>query len=305
MQWEIGIYDGRMHDHSHGHHHTLTKRAILLPVLLSIGLVVLKAFGWNETESVSLLSSLLDSAMDILVSSLNLAAVIYAAKPADDDHRHGHTAIEDIVGLVQASFIAASGLFLIYESIRRFLEPSEVQNAEFGMGVMAVSIAVPLVIVLYQRMVMRTSNSIVLEADSLHYVSDLLMNGVILVSIFIASQPGLGLVDPILALLIAGYILWSSYKIGARAFNHLMDKEVPEAQFEQIVEMIEGHAGTLGYHALKTRMSGSKLFIQLHIDVDASLNLQQAHDIAESLEEKLESAFEQAEVIVHIDPKAV
>lgn len=288
----------------HSHHH-LNRRAVLLPILLSIGLVALKIYGWNETDSVSLLSSLLDSAMDILVSSLNLAAIIYAAKPADDDHRHGHNSIEDIVGLVQASFIAASAIFLLYEAGNRFLNPSTVQNPETGVGVLAISMAAPLVIVTYQRLVLRKTKSVVLEADSLHYLSDLLMNGLIMVSLWVASRPQYGWVDPVFAVLIAGYIFYSSLKIGTRAFNHLMDKELPEEQLQQITEIIETHEGSLGYHALKTRRSGSKVFIQLHIEVDDALNIKQAHQIADGLEQKLEHAFEDTAVIVHIDPKSL
>lgn len=294
-----------MHSHGHHEHHALNIKAIALPIGLSILLVILKVYGWRETDSVSLLSSLLDSAMDIMVSGMNLAAVLYAAKPADDDHRHGHTAIEDIVGLVQASFIAASALFLWYEAAQRFITPSEVQNPEIGVGVLAVSVLVPLGIVWYQKRALKQTNSVVLEADNLHYLTDVLMNGLIIVSIIIAAQAGFGWVDPVLATFIGGYILWSAFKIGARAFNHLMDKEVPEEEFMQIVEMIKSHEGALGCHALKTRYSGSKMFIQLHLDVDANLNLREAHDIAEQLEEKLEGAFADAEAIVHLDPKEV
>ena len=293
-----------MHAHTHDHH-SMNLKAIALPIILSIFLVGLKIYGWHETSSVSLLSSLLDSAMDILVSTLNMAAILYAAKPADDDHRHGHTAIEDIVGLVQASFIAASGIFLLYEAVQRFIEPAEVQQPMIGVSVLAISVIVPLIIVIYQRMVLSKTKSVVLEADSLHYMTDLLMNGLIIVSILIASQQGLGIVDPILATLIAGYILYSARKIGMRAFNHLMDKEVPEEEYNKIVEIINAHAGVLDSHALKTRYSGSKIFMQMHIEVDASLNIRDAHDIADGLESKLLAHFGNAEAIVHIDPKEV
>lgn len=291
-----------MHVHTHDNH-SMNIKAIALPIILSIFLVAIKVYGWYETDSVSLLSSLLDSTMDILVSSLNMAAILYAAKPADDDHRHGHTAIEDIVGLVQASFIAASGLFLIYEATHRFIHPSEVQQPAIGVGVLLVSIVAPLAIVLYQRMVIRKTKSVVLEADSLHYMTDLLMNGLIIVSILVASREGLGMVDPILAVVIAAYIINSARKIGMRAFNHLMDKEIPEEEYQQVIDILKNHEGVLGWHELKTRYSGSKMFMQMHIDIDASLNVREAHDIADGLEANLLARFQGAEVIVHIDPK--
>lgn len=264
--------------------------------------MAVKGYGWNQTDSVSLLSSLLDSTIDVLVSCLNLAAVIYAAKPADDDHRFGHNAIEDIVGLVQASLIAASGAFLLYEAVPKFFSGSVVQEQETGLWVMVVSIVAPLVIVLYQRMVRKKTKSVVLEADSLHYLSDLLMNAVILASIYIAASPSYAWVDPVLGSLIAVYIMYSAFKIGMRSFNHLMDKEVSDEDREKIITAIEMQEGILGYHALKTRYSGSKAFIQLHIDVAGDQNLRQAHEIADALEEKLIGLFHDAEVIVHLDP---
>jgi ferrous-iron efflux pump FieF len=289
----------------HHHHHTLTKQAILLPMILSVFLVGIKAYGWQETDSVSLLSSLLDSAMDILISSLNLAAVIYAAKPADDDHRYGHNSIEDLVGLVQASFIAASAIFLLYEAGYRFVVPGAVQNPETGIGVLVISIIAPLVIVIYQKIILRKTRSVVLEADSLHYLTDLLMNALIIVSIYTAAKPDLGWVDPLLATAIAFYILYSAYQIGQRSFNHLMDKQVKEEDFLAIQSIIKAHEGIVGYHDLKTRAAGSKIFIQLHVELEDHLNVKQAHDIVESLEQKLEGEFEHASVIIHMDPVSI
>lgn len=290
-----------MHCDSH-HHHGLNKKAIILPIVVSFLLVGIKTYGWFVTDSVSLLSSLLDSSLDIIISVINMMAVLYAVKPADNDHRFGHNAIEDIVGLIQAAFIAATGMFIVYEATRHFAYPHPVKNPETGIWVLALSIAGALIIVLYQKWVVYRTKSLVVEADSLHYLSDLLVNLAIMASIYIAAMPGWEIVDPIVGSLIAIYVLRASYKIGIRAFDHLMDKELLDKEREKLIELMMAEEGVKGYHELKTRRSGSRAFVQLHIEIDKRLNFQDAHDIADKVEKKLIEFLGDAEVMVHMDP---
>ncbi|MFO1242099.1 MAG: cation diffusion facilitator family transporter [Rickettsiales bacterium] len=287
------------------HHFTLNKRAVYLSISLSVFLVLCKAYAWLVTDSVSLLSSLLDSSLDVVVSTCNMLALLYSAKPADDDHSFGHDAIEDIVGLVQAAFIGASGLFLIYEASHRFFDPQPVEHALSGIVVLIISIVCALVIVLYERYVAKKTGSIVIEADLMHYFSDLLMNAAIIVSLFLASRPQWAVVDPVLAVAIAMYILTTAFSIGVRAFNNLMDRELPDEVRKDIVDILNGDRDIIGYHELKTRRSGSKIFIQFHLDLDESLSLKRAHDIAAGVRQKILASVGEAEIIIHEDPKAV
>lgn len=286
-------------------HTALNKRAIYLSIGLSLFLVAIKAYAWLMTDSVSLLSSLLDSSLDVVVSTLNVMAVAYAAVPADEDHRFGHDSIEDIVGLVQAAFIGASALFLIYEASHRFTEPQPIQHAASGIIVLVISMLCALIIVLYERSVARRTGSLVVSADLLHYFSDFLVNASIILSLFLAAKPGWGMADPVIAVGIALYILQSAAKIGIRAFNNLMDRELPPEVLEEITRTLDGETAILGYHALKTRQSGSRRFIQLHLDMDESLSLKQAHEIGARIRDAIIARIGEAEIIIHEDPRNI
>lgn len=288
----------------HHAHHKLNLNAILFSITISIILFSVKIYGWIVTDSVSLLSSLLDSGLDIIISVLNIMALIYANKPADDDHKFGHRSIEDIVGLVQATFIASSAFFLVYEAIHKIISPQDITNSILGIKIIIFSVFGTLAIILFQNHIAKKTKSIIVESDLLHYMSDFLLNIAVIISLYLAVKPGFSLIDPIIALIIAVYILRTAFKIGMRAFDNLMDHELPETEHNKLVEIINNHEGVLGFHELKTRRSGNKKFIQLHIDIDANLNLRDAHLIADSLEAKL-SQDDDAEVIAHLDPVEV
>ena len=228
-------------------------------------------------------------------------AIIYASKPADDDHKFGHRSIEDIVGLVQTTFIASSALFLVYEAINKIITLKKSQITLLVLKIVIFSIFGTLAIILYQNHIAKKTKSIIVETDLLHYMSDFLLNIAVIISLYLAVKPGFGFIDPIIAIIIAAYILRTALKIGMRSFDNLMDHELPEAEHNKLVEIINNHKGVLSFHELKTRRSGNKKFIQLHIDIDANLNLRDAHLIADSLEAKL-SQDDDTEVITHLDP---
>ena len=292
------------HSHSHqGHNHSQqNSRAIILSVSLSVILVILKFYAWHETDSVSVLTSLLDSGMDVLISTLNLSAVIYAAKPADDDHSFGHNSIEDIVGLVHATFIGASGLLVVYESIMRFANPEPIKESTIGLSIMGISFIFALVIVVYQTIISRRTGSVVLRAELLHYASDLLLNGAVIVSLVLASQSQYAFVDPLIGIIIAAYILHGSWEIGHHAFNNLMDRELDPDMRIALKQIISGHQGILGFHDFKTRRSGSRIFVQCHIEINADISFMEAHKITDGLEDKLLEILPEAEIILHQDP---
>lgn len=282
--------------------HQLNIKAILVPICVSLILFAVKTYGYFVTGSLSILTSLLDSMMDVIISSLNMAAIIYAAKPADADHSFGHNSIEDIMGLMQATFIATSAFFILYKAGINFMAPQAINHNMIGAWVMIFSFAFASIIVLYQKMILAKTNSVVVESDMLHYLSDVLINGAIIISLFLASNPNLKLLDPILASVIAFYILFSAFKIGKRSFDNLMDKELENGEREQIENLIKKEKQIKGYHALRTRRSGNRIFVQLHIDLDKGLSLEEAHDIIDSLEKKIAAMWLEADVIIHTDP---
>ena len=294
------------HSHSHAHIHgngTLNKRATLFAVIMASALALLKLYAWIETDSLSIFSSLVDSSLDITTSVINMLAVGYALKPADEDHPYGHDSIEDIVGLVQASFIFCGACFILYEGFQRFLNPVEIQESSLGIYVMLISIAATVALIIYQKIVIKKTKSLVVESDSMHYVSDVLSGALIIISLYFTRNTSLSFIDPLLALGIAIYITISAYQIGRRAFDNLMDKEISQKDKEKIIEIINENKKHKGFHDFKSRSNGNKFFIQFDLEMDGNLTLKQAHDISAEVMEAITRDFPNAEVTIHFDPE--
>jgi ferrous-iron efflux pump FieF len=226
-------------------------------------------------------------------------------QPADSDHRFGHGKAEPLAGLAQSAFIAGSGMFLIIESSERLFTPEPVKNANFGIGVMALAVVVTLVLVLFQRLVVKRTGSLAIGADNLHYTGDLMMNGAVIVSLLLSSQLGFGLADPIFAVLIALFLIHGSWGIALRSYNLLMDREFPEKQRQQISEICRAEPGIKGVHDLRTRSAGLTDFIQVHLSMDPDMSLRDAHLLSDRVENALRQAFPKADVIIHQDPYGI
>ena len=284
-----------------------TKRETLLPlatyasVATAILLVGLKTWAWLASGSVSLLASLVDSLTDSLASIVNLFAVRLSLRPADDNHPFGHGKAESLSALAQSAFIGGSAVFLLLNAVERLLHPQPLQQTTLGIAVMLVSLLLTLALVLFQRWVLRRAQSQAVSADSLHYVTDFASNIVVLVALVLAAW-GWQRADAVLALLLGGWIFWSAAKIAIEAVNTLMDKALPPADVARIEAAALAVPGVLGIHDLRTRLSGARHFVQMHIDLDARLNIVEAHDIAVAVAAQIRALFEEAEVIVHQDP---
>ena len=280
----------------------LMRAATHASVSVAVVLVVAKLGAWLVTDSVSLLSTLLDSLLDAVASAVNLLAVHHALQPADSEHRFGHGKAEPLAGLAQAAFISGSALFLIVQAGQRFLHPRAVVNPEVGYGVLAVSIALTVALVIFQKYVVRRTGSVAIGADSLHYQTDILVNASIVVSLLLSSRLGWWAADPLFALAIAGYILKGAVGIGLKAYNLLMDRELPEADRRRIREIAVAVPGVLGVHDLRTRSSGPQVFIQLHLELRDDTPLDAAHAVSEQVDRALIAAYPRAEILVHPDP---
>ncbi|MEK9724749.1 MAG: cation diffusion facilitator family transporter, partial [Rhodospirillaceae bacterium] len=157
--------------------------------------------------------------------------------------------------------------------------------------------------VAFQRYVVKKSGSVAINADSLHYQTDVLLNGSVLVSLYLASEMGVVHADPVFAIAIAAFIIHTAWKIGLEALHILMDRELPDEDRRTIVEIASGHDGVEGVHDLRTRSSGTQVFIQMHLEMDGDMPLRRAHKIADAVEIEVAAAFPNAEVIVHQDPE--
>jgi len=283
----------------------LARAATTASVAVAGVLIVAKFVAWMVTDSVALLSSLVDSAMDLLASFVNMVAVRHALRPADRQHRFGHGKVEPLAGLGQAAFIAGSAAFLIFEAVHRLIDPRPVMQGGVGIAVLVFAMLATGALVLFQRHVVARTGSTAIAADALHYKSDLLVNASVIVSLILASRLGWWWADPVFALAIAGYILKSAWEIARGAFDILTDREFPEAERERIKAIVREDARVMGVHDLRTRSTGTHPFIQLHMELDPQMPLLEAHEISDAAEARLLAAFPEAEIIVHQDPAGI
>lgn len=265
-------------------------------------LIIMKLIAWWMSDSLSMLSSLTDSFFDVLTSIMNLVALRYALKPADDDHRFGHTRIEDIVGLAQCAFIIASMLIIMLQSFERISNPEPMEHSTLGIIVSVIAMIATSGLVAFQTYVAKRTKSLIVAADRLHYVGDVLFNMGVIVALVLTSVSGWLWADPAMAVVMALAIIYSSKDLGLRAYNNLMDKELPDSEKAKIYAVLEAAKGIQGYHKLKTRYAGSRAFIQMHVEIDGTLIFNEAHDIIDDLEKAIIEQFPGAEVIVHADP---
>ncbi|MBJ7222092.1 MULTISPECIES: CDF family cation-efflux transporter FieF [unclassified Brenneria] len=264
-------------------------------------LFIMKMFAWWYTGSVSLLASLVDSLVDIGASLVNLLVVRYSLQPADPEHTFGHGKAESLAALAQSMFISGSAVFLILMGLQHTLAPQTLHAPEVGIGVTVIALVSTLLLVSFQRWVVKRTYSQAVRADMLHYQSDLLMNGAILLAL-VLSWKGITHADALFALGIGIYILYSALRMGYEAVQSLLDRALPNEEREAIVKIISGWPGIRGAHDLRTRRSGPTRFIQLHLEMDDSLPLVESHQIADDIERALLSRFPGSDIIIHQDP---
>lgn len=283
----------------------LMRLATYASVTVACILIGAKFVAWMSTESVSLLSTLIDSLLDVAASLINLIAVRHALEPADREHRFGHGKAESLAGLAQSAFITGSAAFLFIEAGERLFNPRDILNAEIGYSVMALSIVLTIILVGFQRYVISKTNSVAIKADSMHYQMDILVNIGVVAALVMVSWSGLQWIDPVVAVLIAVYIVYGAWSIAKQSLHILMDHELPDEDRKKIKEIALSHECVLGVHDLRTRTSGLNIFIQLHMELDGNIRLMDAHKIADEVELLINTAFPMADVIIHQDPEGL
>jgi ferrous-iron efflux pump FieF len=297
-------HHGHEHDHAHHvapEHQRIMRWASYASVAMALALMGGKLVAWWLSDSLSMLSSLTDSLFDVITSLINMCALRYALKPADEDHRFGHSAIEDIAGLAQAAFIGAGMLLIILQSFERLANPQPLSHESIGMWVSGIAMLFTIALVIFQTIVAKRTGSLIVAADRMHYVGDIAFNLGVVAALYLSSRLGWLWADPVFAIGIAIAILWATRSIGIRAFNNLMDREMPEAEKTKIIDVVHTVPEIRGVHQFKTRYSGTKSFMQMHIDLPGNLSFQEAHDITDRLERKLAQAFPGADIIIHPD----
>jgi ferrous-iron efflux pump FieF len=271
---------------------------------LTVGFTMLfiKIGAWIATGSVSVLSSVMDSLMDNVMGLVNFLSVRQGSRPADREHRFGYGKLEPLASLAQAAFMVGVAIMIMIEAVDRLSHPQPLENADLGMGAMVLVIAMIIGLVLYQQRVIRLTGSIVVRADSLHYKADVMMHGAIIISLLLTGRLGIEWADSAFAFGVALFLLWGAKGILIEALNILVDRELPEEERLRIRGIALSHPEVQDIHDLRTRSSGERVFVQLHMEMAPEIRLSRAHEAAEDVIDGILEVYPDAEVQVHEEP---
>ena len=292
-----------MTDISSAERSKLTFRAALASIAMALILIGLKAWAAYQTDSTAMLGSLADSGLDLIASLVVLLGVRIAAQPADWDHRFGHGKAEALASLVQVILITISAIFIGFRAVQRLVAGAQTSDAELGIGVSVFAMVLTVALITYQRHVVRRTGSLAIGTDRLHYSSDLLLNGSVIVALALDQYAGLAGADAVFGLLIALWLLWGAWSASSHALDQLMDREWPDDLRERFLAAAKEYPELAGLHDLRTRSSGTHYFAQFHVWVPPDWTVQKAHDRLDAVEEELQRRFPGTEILIHVDPE--
>ena len=282
---------------------SLTARAAMASIAMAAILIALKSWAAVQTSSMAMLGSLADSGLDLVASLIVLLGVRVAAQPADYDHRFGHGKAEALAALVQVILITLSALFIGFRAVQRLLSGASTAEAGLGITVSLIALALTAALIGYQQYVVRRTGSLAIGTDRLHYSSDLLLNGSVIVALALEQFAGLTGADALFGLLIALWLLWGAWSASSNAFDQLMDREWPDELRERFLAAASEYPELAGLHDLRTRTSGTHHFAQFHVWVPADWTVREAHDRLDRVEEALQQRFPGTEILIHVDPE--
>ena len=283
--------------------HRLNLSAARASVGVALALISVKIWALWTTGALSIAASLADSTMDLIMSLGAMMAVRYAAIPPDEDHAFGHTSVEDLTAFVQSLFLTAAAFGLVISAVSRLLAETPPELAREGAGIIAMVISMTLtaLLVLWQGHVAKRTGNRVIAADRLHYLADLLPAMGAIAALIASRLWGVWQLDAIVALIAAVVLARGAWSIGRGAWDALMDRRADPEILRGIAEIADSWPGVRGWHDLKSRTAGSRVFVHLHIELDGDQPLSTAHDIGAGLRRAIIDAYPQVDVIIHKD----
>ncbi len=285
--------------------HRLKNIAACASVCTAFVLTLIKGAAAFMTGSLSMLSSMADSLADVISSVITLIAVTYADKPLTCDHRYGYGKAEALSALLQAAFISGSACFILYDATYRLYHPVELEYMSLGIWTMLCSLMLTVALIILQKYVIRRINSQAIEADNKHYVIDLVANVAVLLSLMAVKYRQWQWADMATAAMVSIYLLLTAQKIAKRALEEITDKEIDAATKSTILQAVMSTDGIMGYHDFRSRISGNRLFIEIHLEFDGNLSLYDTHRLSEKAENKIAAIYPQAQVLIHQDPYGI
>ena len=276
-----------------------------MSTLTAVFLIVVKLVVGVLTGTISVIASAVDSGLDMVISLLNFFAIREAEKPFDKKYNYGRAKIESLASMLEGLIIIGSGSFIIYTAIQKIINPQPLAFLQYAILVMLLSMSITAFLVKYLNNVFSKTNSLIIQADLLHYKSDLYFNGGVLIALGIVYFTNLIIIDAIVSILISIYIIYSAMELIKNGYFIVMDRSLDEDSVNHIKELIKDfNSKVMDFHSLRTRRSGNLCFIDVHIVFTKDILLQEAHQISESLEKKIREKLDCKCVMnIHLDPE--
>ena len=277
--------------------------AAQLALIAVVTLIIVKvAVAWIS-GSLSITAQATDSFLDLFGITITLVAVRMAVVPADEEHPFGHGKVEGIAAIGQAVLILTAAGFIIYSAVIRIIDGSVVELTEAGIGVMLFSMVVSILLSRHLRRVSRATGSLALEASARNISADVYSAAGVMVAMLVIRITGWNILDPIIALGVAGFILKAAYDVIRESVMELADVRLPEEEQKLLVDCINEHRGQLaGFHAIRGRKAGSQRFIDLHLVMPKNVSVEEAHDMCDHLEQDIEERLNNTSITIHVEP---
>jgi len=282
----------------------LEKKATIVSTSVAGLLVLIKMTVGVLSGSIAILASAIDSFLDLTVSLFNYFALHNAEKDPDDQFHYGRSKIEPLAAVIEGVVVSLSALFILYEALIKIAHPREMSHMAESIWVMIASFIITAFLVTFLNYVAKKTKNMVIRADALHYKTDLFSNGAVLMALVLISYTAEELIDPILGIGIAFYMIYSAIPIIKEGVLMLLDAALEPEEVEKIIDVIKSEELITDYHFLQTRESGSNIFVSVHAVFNISISLYDAHLIGDKVEDKIKELFEDktTHVLIHMDP---
>jgi ferrous-iron efflux pump FieF len=280
------------------------RQAIILSVGVALLLTVVKFSAGLMTHSMAIMASALDSTLDMMMSALNFFAFRVASKPPDEEHAYGHGKVESLASLFQSLFIGASGSFVIVEAVKRLIHGSYVSGIGLGIGVIGFSGVVTFLLSWRLNVLSKKNQSLILRTEKAHYAMDFVSYVGVITALVLVGWTGSASWDLIVSILVAAYIFKEAIHILTRSVSELLDRGLSNTELNTVKMLIlRHHPSIVGVHNLRSRVVGNLVFLDFHIEIHGEDDFKKAHDMTESLIDKIKSHHPNADVTVHFDPE--
>lgn len=283
---------------------TRKSKVAILSIVSNTILIVLKIIAGILSGSVSIISEAIHSGMDLLASLVAFFSVRASSKPADEDHPYGHGKIENISGIIEGILILIASAMIIFESIRKIINPVSIENELIGSIVMFISGFVNFLVSQKLYKVAKEEDSMALEADALHLKTDVYTSIGVGVAILLIKITKIHVFDSIIAIAVAILIIKEAYELIKNGFDEIIDRRLSDEEENEIRQVIEKHKEEFeNYHKLKTRKSGNTKHADFHITVKSDMTVKEAHDIIGNIKKDMNDKFKSIRITIHVDPK--